>query len=357
MTRASPVIGYSPYSVTLNHPADRRRLVRWAALRNIRLDTTSPFQRSIVYLNVLSNLPKWVAHKRAHPEVKVVLEIVDSYLAGEPSYYQNGRRTLYKVFNGELAPTLHSYQHWLRELTSAADHVVCSSPEQASMIQPLNDRVSPILDFHDELPMMSPHENISGNGSLSLLWEGQSVTINHLIALQPQLTTVARGVKMTLNVVSDSRKPLMGRTLPARRTESLLKSAFDSSGITVNFSPWSPEALMRAANVSDVGIIPISEEDRFGWAKPENKLLIMWRLGLPALVSATPAYSRVMRDAGVQHSVARDATDWTRVLLENFEMPNLLSRNACAGQEYLQLKHSEQALASQWDAVFADYLP
>ena len=38
---------------------------------------------------------------------------------------------------------------------------------------------------------------------------------------------------------------------------------------------------------ADIAVIPIDLSDPVAQAKPENKLMILWRLGMPVIASAT----------------------------------------------------------------------
>jgi hypothetical protein len=44
-----------------------------------------------------------------------------------------------------------------------------------------------------------------------------------------------------------------------------------------------------------MAIIPIDLSDNFNAGKPENKLILLWKIGIPVITSATPAYVRAMQ--------------------------------------------------------------
>lgn len=95
-------------------------------------------------------------------------------------------------------------------------------------------------------------------------------------------------------------------------------------------------------------MIPIDLTVPMQKLKPENRLLIMWRLGLPCLTSPSPAYTRVSNIAGVK-AVCDSPDAW----LENFS--NLLSNPTFAyeevlrGQNYLRENHNRELLLDKWD--------
>ena len=52
---------------------------------------------------------------------------------------------------------------------------------------------------------------------------------------------------------------------------------------------WIGIVLIVMASICDFGIIPVDQKSLFTLGKPENKLLLLWKLGLPVLVSNTKA--------------------------------------------------------------------
>ena len=59
----------------------------------------------------------------------------------------------------------------------------------------------------------------------------------------------------------------------------------------------------------DVAVIPIDQANALWWGKPENKLVLLWQLGMPVLTTATPIYRQVMEAVGVDMACATTA-DW-----------------------------------------------
>ena len=49
--------------------------------------------------------------------------------------------------------------------------------------------------------------------------------------------------------------------------------------------------------------------------KPENKLLLLWRMALPVLVSSTPAYQKVMIRANQDNFINKES-EWLRLIEE-----------------------------------------
>ena len=231
-----------------------------------------------------------------------------------------------------------------------ADVVICSSPEQANFLRTMNANVHPILDWHGELPLLASREGWQEPEGLSIFWEGQSATLKHLLDLAGPLKRVSRLMPLQLNVVTDPRVPIIGPRTVGPSSARLLDKAFSGSNVKVAFHRWTPRNVEAVSQACDLAILPISSKESFARAKPENRLLIAWRLGLPCLTSDTPAYSRAMTDAQVE-GVCRDAEEWESVLLDYSRNGEIREANVIAGQTYLACKHSDMQLLARWDAA------
>ena len=82
--------------------------------------------------------------------------------------------------------------------------------------------------------------------------------------------------------------------------------------------------------------------------KPENRLLIMWRLGIPCLTSATPAYARVSKAAGTD-SICKSTDGWDSKVLQLLTDKDKAKLQVQRGQEYLGKVHNKAILLAKWD--------
>ncbi len=343
-------LAYDPLSRDLTHAYDRRRVVWWARQRGISLNQVSDGDSGVVFLHSQSDLPRWVARKRQQPEIRLAIDLVDGYLMAEPSLLEDYGRSAVRMVNRDFSRTTSRYTSWLRRAAEVADVVICSSPEQAAFLQTLNGNVHPILDWHGELPLLPSHERRQQSIGGSIFWEGQSATLKHLIDLAGPLQRASCELPLQLNVVTDPRVPMIGPRTLGPSSSRLLDKAFSDSNVEIAFYRWTPRNVEDVAASCDFAVLPISSQDSFARAKPENRLLIAWRLGLPCLTSDTPAYSRVMADAEVE-GTCHDAEDWESVLLAYARDRDLRTANIGGGQAYLARNHSDAQLLARWDSA------
>lgn len=344
------MLAYDPLSKDLTHTYDRRRVVWWARERGIPLLPASEQRSGVVFIHPHSDLPRWVALKGRNPEIRLAVDLVDGYLMARPGLFEDYGRSAMRMMNRDFSPTRRRYTSWLGRAAEIADVVICSSPEQANFLRALNGNVHPILDWHGELPLLRTHDGGEPSGGVSIFWEGQSATLKHLIELAEPLRSVSRRIPLQLNVVTDPRVPIIGPQTLGRPSARLLDKAFAGYDVTVALRSWTPENVEEAAASSDFAVLPISRNDSFAQAKPENRLLIAWRLGLPCLTSDTPAYSRVMNAAGVP-ALCGSADGWEQLLLTYASEKDTRLANITKGQGYLVKHHSDQQLLANWDAA------
>jgi hypothetical protein len=123
----------------------------------------------------------------------------------------------------------------------------------------------------------------------------------------------------------------------------------------VRIIPWTSENLVACAEASTFAMIPIDLSVPMQRLKPENRLLIMWRLGLPCLTSPSPAYVRVSQKAGV-NAVSNTLKEWTDNFNRLLNDPVSAHNEVLAGQNYLRENHNKTILLAKWDAAIESVL-
>ena len=340
-------IGYSPLSPTLAAAGDRRRLLFWAKNRGYELVTDLTKKVDIIVASENSDFQSTRFTKKGVP---VVFDLVDAYLS-PLNPWDDMARGLAKKLSGQISGNVKLFSHHVRDFCVTSSAVICSSPEQEAVIKPFNSNTHVILDSHDEIPIIDPKLTRSTASSRDIiLWEGQPATIRGVQQISSILFQLSKKSDLHFDFVTDEKYfQLLGKYLKMDTSRLLKKDLgpiFDQLGIT----PWTPDNLVTSAKKSAISMIPIDLTVPMQRLKPENRLLIMWRLGLPCLTSPSPAYIRVASKAGV-----KAVCDSPKVWLENFS--NLLSDPSFAheevlrGQNYLRENHNRENLLTKWDQV------
>lgn len=342
-------IGYVPYSPTFKPPGDRRRFVNWARSRGRPVEIPSGGSgHDIVVLSARADISYWA--RRPAGSTRIVYDLIDSYLTVPAWRRDDVARGLGKTLLRQHMRLTPSYTKAVEAMCLRADAVVCSTPEQRSVIQQLCPDVRVILDVHDDelhpCPPATPEA-----GRLRLFWEGLPQNLSGFRpALLEALAVISDCADVSLTVATDERYARWFGRLGVGRTRDLLRDF----PVPVRLQPWDVARLPSLAASCDVGVIPLDLDDAFAAGKPENKLLIMWQLGLPVVASATPSYRRVMAEAGVDLTCV-STQDWVKALLRLVDL-DARAEAAAAGRGYVGRQHRGTDLRAAWDRLFIDLL-
>lgn len=344
-------IGYVPNSSDLSHPADRRRLVYWARKRGheIVLDLNRTAD-----VNVLSGRANLVASAKNQSRTPVIFDLVDAYLGGEKVWKDWARGTS-KVLVGQISGRPRPYSEVVAEACESAQAVICETPEQRLTILPYCKNTHSILDFHEEFPMLNASDRRLFVGPTTLMWEGFPFTARGLLLLEKALSGLDKSLSPNLQVVTDLRYPLILGSYYFRDTEKILGDLPKILGDRLSISKWSIESVIETAKSSQIAVLPLDPAGSLNPLKAENRLLIMWRLGLPTLTSPSLAYSRVMAETGIA-GICNSPEEWKTKLEEMIESSTIQSEMVHRGQQYIRDTHSEAKVLEAWDALFESVL-
>ena len=341
-------IGYWPLSASLNSAGDRRRLLFWAGARGHTVVTNLSQKLDVIVASENSDFNSNLFSQRNIP---VIFDLVDAYLS--PLNPTNDfARGLAKKLSGQISGHVKPFSQHVRDFCFSSKAVLCSSIEQEEMIKPYNLNTHVILDSHDEIPFIDKSfDNPLLDNKNQILWEGQPATIRgvHLISLP--LTRLSKSHDVHLNFVTDEKFFQFLNRYIQRNTLDLLKSDLSQINSRLNVIPWTQENLVATAQRCKIAMIPLDLSVPMQRLKPENRLLIMWRLGLPCLVSPSPAYTRVAREAGV-NAVCENPDAWLKNFHELLDNPSFARDEILRGQNYLRENHMKSILLSKWDEAF-----
>jgi glycosyltransferase involved in cell wall biosynthesis len=338
-------VGYVPNSPDLTAPGDRRRFPFYAARRGLSYELATPSgSYDVVVLTARADLRRWADYRPGR--AKLVYDMVDSYLA-IPRYQPRAvLRGVGKFVAGEARTPFFSYRRAVVEMIRRADALVCASPEQAEMAGGLSDNTHPILDFHTELTDRVKHDYRAGR-PFNLVWEGLGTNVHWFKRIRRPLAKVAERHPLVLHLLTELEYREFVQRFWRRRTEDKATRYFSD----VRVHGWDPETVRQVATKCDLALIPLPLDRAMQTTKPETKLVLFWHLGLPTVVSATPSYARVMREAGMDLACASEQ-EWYDTLLALIEDEDLRRRAGEEGRRFASARYGEERLLAAWDAVF-----
>ena len=341
-------IGYWPLSPTFKSAGDRRRLIFWAQARGhaIVTDLNQSVDVIVASENTDFNSRYFVQRK-----VPIIFDLIDAYLS-PLNFYDDFARGFVKRVSGHISGVIKPFSQHVKDFCENSSAVICSSVEQEEIIRRYNTNIHVILDSHDEIPFIDArHSKAEAPNERRILWEGQPATIRGVQQISSILAQISKSNNLRFDFVTDEKYFQLLNKYIQKNTWDLLKKDLSQIADLVRIIPWNPDHLVECAQRSAVAMIPIDLSVPMQKLKPENRLLIMWRLGLPCLTSPSPAYARVARKAGV-NAVCENPQIWLESFNRILNDPEFAYDEIVGGQNYLRENHNSAILLSKWDAAF-----
>jgi glycosyltransferase involved in cell wall biosynthesis len=338
-------IGYVPLTTTMQGPGDQRRFLAYALERGLKFEIAKPSERyDLVVLSELADISVWCDYSHG----KILYDLTDSYLAVPRSDWKQWLRGPVWFFFGRYRRL--QVNHWkaIRSMCNRADAVVCTTKEQRSDILPNCVNVHIILDVHDFVSEPCK-DDYRGGMPFNLVWEGLPSNLYQLRLLTNVLKEVNKVHPIVLNIITDLDFPrFMGR-FGRVKTQDIAGEIFDF----VKIHPWSQESWSRVVRECDLAVIPINLDDPFVSGKPENKLILFWRMGIPVITSATPAYMSAMDGAKIKGFTCSDELQWVNKLIEVIQDETCRREVGAQGRLYSEVQYSKPSIIKKWDTVFS----
>ena len=344
-------IGYVPNSPDMGHPADRRRLAYWAKNRGHEITLDLNQRHDVLVLSERADLTRWTEIENRAP---LILDLVDGYL-GKEHLWRDWLRGAGKVITGHNSGAPRPYRKIVGEACQLAQAVVCETVEQRETILPYCANTHSILDFHEEFSMLPFNPELQGENFPALMWEGLPFTAKGLLLLEDSFVEISKSLPISLEMITDLRYPLFLGKYFYQNTEKILQSIPRTLGNRFRLTEWNLEAVVEAAKRSHMAVLPLDPTGTLNPLKAENRLLMMWRIGLPTLASPSLAYLRVMRDTGID-GICGDSGEWKRKITEMMDSVGLRQESVEKGQQYIRDTHSKKIVLEAWDKLFESVL-
>ncbi len=338
-------IGYVPLSNNFEKPGDKRRFAYYAKQRDLSFEIASPSKKyDIVVLTQSADLSVWSEYDKGG--AKVIYDFIDSYLAIPRNNIRGRLRGLAKYLSGQNKHLKLNYWKSLESMCTRADAVICSTQEQARNISPFCSNVHLILDVHSAVAR-NFKTNYRAGEVFNLVWEGLACNVSSFTHLRNVFARLQTKHKIALHLITDLEFRRYLGVYGKTRTADLVRGICDQ----VYLYEWNEQMCSTIICASDLAIIPIATSDALARGKPENKLVLFWRMGVPTITSATPAYDRVIAKAGL-HMTCNNDEEWFKTL-EKY-MTDETARHAAgvAGKKLAESDYSEEVILQQWDKLF-----
>jgi len=341
-------IGYWPNTYEGDAPGDRRRFIFYADKTNILFEYyNSQSSYDIVILTQAADFG--IVNLLKQKNTKIIFECIDSYYIDSFSW-KDIFRGVAKFTTRSTKSLFLNYRNKLREILKDVDAISCASIEQKNKLLEYNTNVHWIPDMINN-EIFKIKNNYSNNEIINIVWEGLGSNVYQLNILKDVLNEFSKSHEFKLNVITDLyfNKHLnsFGRT----STEKILSNLCED----ICIKKWHKDTYAKLITECDIAIIPIDNTSKLALGKPENKLILFWKMGMPTLTSSTVSYSRVMKDSKI-HLGCNNDNEWLKNLNNLASNQELRKNIAIKGKDYAQKNYSEIIVLEKWDNLFKSIL-
>lgn len=236
-------------------------------------------------------------------------------------------------------------------MISSSDFVVCGSAEQKLKLDRIHSNVVVVRDyFGADIHKKKMDYSLRSENELNIFWEGLSHGNIEIFRQLRRIVESINGYKVHLHIATDPVYCRIGGRLLCNSTFEVLRNIFKGSTTKFHLYDWCNATYSAIATSCDLAVIPIPHESTMRM-KPENKMLLLWQLGLPVIASDTESYLRVMTMAELKY-IARTPLDWKVMILDLASSVENRKEYIRRAQNYLDCFCSESVILSSWNKIF-----
>jgi hypothetical protein len=297
----------------------------------------------IIIVNENCALDFWVNFRDL--KTKIIFDFANSFQVLKPVF-----RGISRIWPREDFISKSLYENFKLMLIKS-DFIVCNTPEQATAAKNYNLNVENILDFNaGRAELIKSSYKLEQKDEIRIVWEGGGWNALSFKRIMPVLRSIHREIPFKINLLTDlscsSRWNGNYKWSVKKELESIFKD------VPFEIYEWSQKLLSRIATSSDMAVLPINEDSKVAWARPENRLMILWHMGIPTVASANPAFSRAMLSAGLPEYACSTLLQWEEKLRLLIKSEEERRRIGTIGYSFAANNASDEALVCKWIDVF-----
>lgn len=333
-------IAYVPTSSDLSGPGDVRRFCHYARRRGLAFEIARAGERyDLVVVTDRGDLSYWA---RCPRPTRIVYDIMDAYLAVPMTDPKGLLRGLAKFLVGQSRFLVLDHREAIAHLCKRADAVIVNTSEQRGRVAPFCRNIHQILDTQSTYRARKSHYN--SGPVFNIGWEGLPENLAPFVSLARVFRKLEERRPIALHIVTKPRfKRFMGRFID-HMTAPIVNRIHSRSYLY----DWDPDTVAGILAGCDLAVVPLAMDDALSRGKSANKLLLFWRMGIPTVTSASPAYVTEMENAGVSMA-CRTEREWHDTLSRYIEDPDARRAAGETGRSYVEREFTEESILRRWD--------
>ena len=341
-------IGYWPCSYSVDRPDDRRRFYYFAKENQIKFELfDSKSSYDIVVLSQNSDIGLLPSLKKKN--TKVIYDCIDSYVADEFSF--KGRlRGLAKFLNKDTKKLYWNYARTLKRKLPEFDAIICASEEQRLKLLEYSNNVHAIPDMLNDGHIESK-KIYDTSHKIKIVWEGLGTNAFHLRILKSTILSLSNKHNLELHLVTDPFYFKHMNRFSKRSTIDEVKDICDK----VFLHKWEKDTFSKKIIDCDLAIIPLNQGNALAYGKPENKLISLWKMGMPVVTANTDSYKRVMKEAKIDLN-CNDENEWIKNINSLIESKDFRQEVAKKGLDFSEENYSKEVVLKKWHQLFSSVI-
>jgi hypothetical protein len=351
MSNSKKTYAYADGSLGWQHPSNRRRFPKYCQLAHITLEKVDWGNLpDVLVVNQAADLT--YCSKLNQSGCKIIFDANDGYLIPKKGELYDPLRGLVKFILRQHKYPEMNYEGTYLRMCERADAVVCSHPLQAGFLKKYCDNIHLITDFGPSINL-NLKQDYEIKDSINIFWEGLgSAKYMPFEEMDRIFGTFKNKSLFKFHFFTDLEfKKVSNRLFSTTVMDECRKKAPQIAS-QCYFYQWNETMFSSVATKCDLAIIPIPLDNTFAMYKPENKLVLMWRMGIPTVVSATPSYLGAMSKAGLNLACTTDA-EWQEKIKELLESEALRRVAGEKGFRQVTIDYSDKVLCSKWNNVLS----
>jgi len=331
-----------------NHPAIKRRLARFARTKNYELhnwENNGNAEARLVVVSQSADLTTW---KRLRDKnVKIIFEANDPYVLDQSKSLKSLLRGTFKFLTRRHRYLEFNFKNTVKELCSSVDAVVVGHHMVYDMLKPLMPNIHLIPDYSVDLALKKKESfELAEHGEIHIFWEGLGSSYLPFEDINRIFKSLKK-YKFVFHFVTDLSFHAIADKYDKKYVFEVAKEKAPDMYQSFRFYQWSEFSYNNIGVLCDFAIIPLPFDNSMNYYKPENKLIQMWRMGLPTITSAIPSYKRAFDGAGLSEYCFND-DEWRAKIINFAENLEDRKRNSEMGIAFVEKYYSNEVIDELW---------
>ena len=331
-----------------NHPAIKRRLARFARTKNYELHNwvnNGNTEARLVVVSQSADLTKW---KRLRDKnVKIIFEANDPYVLDQSKSLKSLLRGTFKFLTRRHRYLEFNFKNTVKELCRSVDAVVVGHHMVYDMLKPLMPNIHLIPDYSVDLALKKKETfELAEHGEIHIFWEGLGSSYLPFEDINRIFKSLKK-YKFVFHFVTDLSFHAIADKYDKKYVFEVAKEKAPDMCQSFRFYQWSEFSYNNIGVLCDFAIIPLPFDKSMNYYKPENKLIQMWRMGLPTITSAIPSYKRAFDGAGLSEYCFND-DEWRAKIINFAENLEDRKRNSEMGIAFVEKYYSNKVIDELW---------